>query len=54
MNREMDIYWLGAMSGLDPETISAIEEGELDAPISILAKLSEALNCTFSIGDVSI
>lgn len=54
LNREMDIHWLAAMSGLHPDTIAAIEEDAIDVPISILAKISVALNCSFLIGDVSI
>jgi transcriptional regulator with XRE-family HTH domain len=54
LNREMEIDNLAWLSGLNAGTIAAIEEGEIDIQVSILAKISEALNCTFSIGDVSI
>jgi transcriptional regulator with XRE-family HTH domain len=53
-NRELEIEKLAALSGLNAQTISAIEAGELDVHISTLAKLSDVLNCSFSIGDVSI
>ncbi|ETI68886.1 helix-turn-helix domain-containing protein [Neobacillus vireti] len=54
LNREMEIEILASLSGLHTETIAAIEDGELDVQVSTLAKISEALNCSFSIGDVSI
>ncbi|MFJ5714807.1 helix-turn-helix domain-containing protein [Neobacillus sp. NPDC093127] len=54
LNREMEIEKLASLSGLHTETIAAIEDGELDVQVSTLAKISEALNCIFSIGDVSI
>jgi len=54
LNREIEIEKLALLSGLNAETITAIEEGELDVQISSLAKISDVLNCTFSIGDVSI
>ncbi|CAH2713720.1 hypothetical protein BACCIP111895_00874 [Neobacillus rhizosphaerae] len=54
LNRELEIEKLAFLSGLHAETIAAIEEGELDIQVSTLAKISDALNCTFSIGDVSI
>ncbi|MCL6572251.1 MAG: helix-turn-helix transcriptional regulator [Bacillus sp. (in: Bacteria)] len=54
LNREMEIDKLAWLSGLNAGTIAAIEEGDLDIQVSILTKISEALNCTFSIGDVSI
>ncbi|MDR6123235.1 helix-turn-helix transcriptional regulator [Neobacillus drentensis] len=54
VNREIEIERLASLSGLDADLITAIEDGELDVQISTLAKISEALNCSFSIGDVSI
>ncbi|WP_312469541.1 helix-turn-helix transcriptional regulator [Neobacillus sp.] len=54
LNRELEIEKLAILSGLHAETIAGIEEGELDIQVSTLAKISDALNCTFSIGDVSI
>jgi transcriptional regulator with XRE-family HTH domain len=54
VNRELEVETLASLSGLDADLISAIEDGELDVQISTLAKISEALNCSFSIGDVSI
>jgi predicted transcriptional regulator len=54
VNREIEIEKLASLSGLDADLITAIEDGELDVQISTLAKISEALNCSFSIGDVSI
>ncbi|MGG3564896.1 helix-turn-helix transcriptional regulator [Neobacillus rhizosphaerae] len=54
VNREIEIERLASLSGLDADLISAIEDGELDVQVSTLAKISEALNCSFSIGDVSI
>jgi transcriptional regulator with XRE-family HTH domain len=54
LNREMEIERLAVLSGLNSETIAAIEEEELDVQISTLAKLSAALCCTFAIGDISI
>ncbi len=54
LNREIEIEKLASLSGLTAGTIAAIEEGELDVEVSILAKISDVLNCTFSIGDVSI
>jgi transcriptional regulator with XRE-family HTH domain len=54
LNREIEIEKLATLSGLNAETISAIEEGELDVQVSTLAKISDVLNCTFSVGDVSI
>lgn len=53
-NRELEIENLAVLSGIHADTISAIEAGELDVQISTLAKLSDVLNCSFSIGDVSI
>jgi transcriptional regulator with XRE-family HTH domain len=52
--REIEIEKLALLSGLNAGTIAAIEEGELDVQVSILAKISDVLNCSFSIGDVSI
>lgn len=54
LNREIEIEKLAILSGLNTATISAIEEGELDVQVSTLAKISDVLNCSFSIGDVSI
>ncbi|MFZ7943038.1 MULTISPECIES: helix-turn-helix domain-containing protein [Bacillaceae] len=54
VNREMEIETLAFLSGLHAETIAAIEEGELDVQVSTLARISDVLNCTFSVGDVSI
>ncbi|WP_413299232.1 helix-turn-helix transcriptional regulator [Bacillus sp. 1P10SD] len=54
VNREIEIERLASLSGLDADLITAIEDGELDVQVSTLAKISEALNCSFSIGDVSI
>lgn len=54
LNREIEIERLALLSGLNAETIAAIEEGDLDVQVSTLAKISNVLNCTFSIGDVSI
>ncbi|WP_035446115.1 helix-turn-helix domain-containing protein [Bacillus sp. UNC41MFS5] len=54
LNREIDIEKLALLSGLTAGTIEAIEEGELDVQVSMLAKISDVLNCSFSIGDVSI
>ncbi|MEO2076188.1 MAG: helix-turn-helix transcriptional regulator [Bacillus sp. (in: firmicutes)] len=54
VNRELEIETLASLSGLDADLISAIEDGELDIQISTLAKISDVLNCSFSIGDVSI
>lgn len=54
LNREIEIDKLASLSGLDAETIAAIEEGDLDVQVSTLAKISNILNCSFSIGDVSI
>jgi transcriptional regulator with XRE-family HTH domain len=54
LNREIEIEKLALLSGLNAGTIAAIEEGELDVQVSILAKISDVLNCSFSIGDVSI
>ncbi|HLO11642.1 MAG TPA: helix-turn-helix transcriptional regulator [Pseudoneobacillus sp.] len=54
VNREIEIERLASLSGLDADLITAIEDGDLDVQISTLAKISEALNCSFSIGDVSI
>ena len=54
LNREIEIEKLALLSGLNAETITAIEKGELDVQISSLAKISDVLNCTFSMGDVSI
>ncbi|MDR7236784.1 helix-turn-helix domain-containing protein [Neobacillus drentensis] len=54
LNREIEIEKLALLSGLNAGTIAAIEEGELDVQVSTLAKISDVLNCSFSIGDVSI
>lgn len=54
LNLEIDIEKLALLSGLNVGTITAIEEGELDVQVSTLAKISDVLNCSFSIGDVSI
>jgi transcriptional regulator with XRE-family HTH domain len=54
LNREIEIEKLALLSGLTTGTIAAIEEGELDVQVSTLAKISDVLNCSFSIGDVSI
>ena len=54
LNREIEIEKLALLSGLNAGTIAAIEEGELDVQVSTLAKISNVLNCSFSIGDVSI
>jgi len=54
LNREIEIEKLASLSGLTAGTIAAIEEGELDVQVSILAKISDVLNCSFSIGDISI
>ncbi|WP_066062473.1 helix-turn-helix domain-containing protein [Neobacillus soli] len=54
LNREIEIEKLAILSGLNTATIFAIEEGELDVQVSTLAKISDVLNCSFSIGDVSI
>jgi len=54
LNREIEIDKLASLSGLNAETIAAIEEGDLDVQVSTLAKISAVLNCSFSIGDVSI
>ena len=54
LNREIEIEKLALLSGLPAGTIAAIEEGELDVQVSTLAKISDVLNCSFSIGDVSI
>ncbi|MEW9050628.1 MAG: helix-turn-helix transcriptional regulator [Neobacillus sp.] len=53
-NRELEIENLALLTGINADTLSAIEEGKLDVQISTLAKLSDVLNCSFSIGDVSI
>ncbi|OLS35600.1 helix-turn-helix domain-containing protein [Bacillus sp. MRMR6] len=53
-NREMEIENLAMLTGINADTLSAIEAGKLDVQISTLAKLSDVLNCSFSIGDVSI
>jgi transcriptional regulator with XRE-family HTH domain len=53
-NREMEIENLALLTGINADTLSAIEAGKLDVQISTLAKLSDVLNCSFSIGDVSI
>lgn len=54
VNRELEIETLASLSGLEADLISAIEDGEMDVQISTLAKISDVLNCSFSIGDVSI
>jgi transcriptional regulator with XRE-family HTH domain len=54
INRDIEIEKLAHLSGLNVNTISAIEEGELDAQVSTLAKLSDVLKCSFAIGDMSI
>ena len=54
LNREIEIEKLALLSGLTAGTIAAIEKGELDVQVSTLAKISDVLNCSFSIGDVSI
>ena len=54
LNREIEIEKLASLSGLTAGTIAAIEEGKLDVQVSILAKISDVLNCSFSIGDISI
>lgn len=54
LNREMEVEKLAFLSGVKMDTITAIEEDELDVPVSTLAKLSDALRCSFAIGDVSI
>jgi transcriptional regulator with XRE-family HTH domain len=54
LNREMEIEKLASLSGLNAETIAAIEECELDVQVSTLAKLSAVLQCSFAIGDMSI
>ncbi|PFP31162.1 hypothetical protein COJ96_01755 [Bacillus sp. AFS073361] len=54
LNREIEIEKLALLSGLSAGTIAAIEEGEVDVQVSTLAKISDVLNCSFSIGDVSI
>jgi transcriptional regulator with XRE-family HTH domain len=53
-NREMELEKLAQASGISIDTLSLIEAGELDVQISTLAKISDVLNCSFSIGDVSI
>ena len=53
-NREMELEKLAQVSGIGINTLSLIEAGELDVQISTLAKISDVLNCSFSIGDVSI
>jgi transcriptional regulator with XRE-family HTH domain len=50
----MEHQELASRSGVDLETIKAIEEGRLDVGISTLYQLSRALNWVFTIGDVSI
>lgn len=45
---------LALMTGLDMEIIAAIEAGTLDVQVSTLNKLSEALRCSFMVGDMSI
>jgi transcriptional regulator with XRE-family HTH domain len=54
LNREMEIERLALLTGVNADTIAAIEEEEIDVQVSTLAKLSSALCCTFAIGDVSI
>lgn len=40
--------------GLDSETVTKLEQGLIDPPISILEKITKAFNWSFKIGDVSI
>lgn len=54
LNRRMEIEKLAQLSGVTVETIRAIEENKLDVNVSILARLSDILRCTFAIGDISI
>lgn len=54
LNRELEIEKLAYISGVNSETIAAIEEDTIDVQLSTLAKLSDALRCSFSVGDMSI
>jgi len=54
LNREMEIEKLASLSGLEAETITAIEQGVLDIQVSDLYKISDVLRCSFAIGDMSI
>lgn len=40
--------------GLDIDTVTKLEQGLIDPQLSILEKITKALNCRFNIGDVSI
>lgn len=54
IRQELETERLALLTGLNVETITAIEEGTIDAQISTLYKLSDALKCSFEIGDMSI
>ncbi|MDP4084101.1 MAG: helix-turn-helix transcriptional regulator [Bacillota bacterium] len=54
IRQELERERLALLTGLNVETIAAIEEGALDVQISTLYKLSDVLKCSFEIGDISI
>lgn len=40
--------------GLDVDTVRGLEQGTIDPQLSVLQRITNALNCSFKIGDVSI
>lgn len=54
VRQDLKIEELAACSGVHIDTIKGIEEGLLDVNLSTLYKLSQALRCSFAIGDMSI
>ncbi|HYK72729.1 MAG TPA: helix-turn-helix transcriptional regulator [Pseudoneobacillus sp.] len=49
-----DVDEFANVVGLDTEIIRNLEQGSIDPQLSILEKISNTLNCSFKIGDVSI
>ncbi|WP_442597228.1 helix-turn-helix domain-containing protein [Neobacillus sp. D3-1R] len=52
--RGWDVDQFANVVGLDTETVQNLEKGLLDPQLSILEKITNTLNCSFKIGDVSI
>lgn len=49
-----DVDEFANVVGLDTEIIRNLEQGSIDPQLSILEKITNTLNCSFKIGDVSI
>lgn len=52
--RNLNIDQLALKTGIPKETLLCIESGELDPPVSTLIRICSELNCTISIGNISI